>query len=191
MMNGLIDKYLAEVEQRLKALSVSERIDILTEIKSHIYEKQAKQQAGIAEILQELGSPSELARAYVAEGLTDQVKFRLSNLLRIVAFYSTAGLSGVFVVPFLAVLSVGLYFVSIMLPVLGLIKSLAAVVGIEVPYAIMMFGNYQPPAILSFFISLPLALLLYYLAKKLWQVLKRYLAGVSQHYEKVRMSIRV
>lgn len=62
-MEKILNDYLEKVEKYLKPLPVSERVDIVKEIKSEILELQGNGKAA-GEIIERLGNPKELAKAY-------------------------------------------------------------------------------------------------------------------------------
>ena len=65
-MEPILNNYLVKMEKYLKALPAEERIDIVNELKSEMVELSGK---GVSaeEILDRLGNPKVLARAYVAD----------------------------------------------------------------------------------------------------------------------------
>ena len=65
-MEKTLDNYLEKIDKFLKPMAVSERVDIVKEIQSEMLELQ---QNGIspAQIIERLGSPKELAKAYLGE----------------------------------------------------------------------------------------------------------------------------
>ena len=77
--------YLEQVERHLKPLPVSERVDIVQEIKSQILELQ---QAGKTdrEIGERLGDPRALARAYLGDLITEKNTFSWGRVLALCAY---------------------------------------------------------------------------------------------------------
>ena len=65
-MEKSLNEYLEKIEKNLKPLPASERVDIVQEIKSEMLELQAAGKSE-AEILQRLGTPRELAKAYLGD----------------------------------------------------------------------------------------------------------------------------
>lgn len=65
-MEKNLNDYLEKVEKYLKPLPVSERVDIVKEIKSEILELQGGGKTA-EEILERLGNPKELAKAYLGD----------------------------------------------------------------------------------------------------------------------------
>jgi hypothetical protein len=72
MNNDLkIEYYLSQLDRELQAFSVSQRAEIVTEIKSHIHESMNREGAKpIDQILKDLGGPRQVAERYlVAKGM--------------------------------------------------------------------------------------------------------------------------
>lgn len=63
-MNAALEKYLDTVDKCLKPLPTSERVDIVKEIKSSVLEMESENLSE-EQILERLGKPKELARAYL------------------------------------------------------------------------------------------------------------------------------
>ena len=97
-MNEFMEKYLAEVDRRLRRLPVGERLDIVNELRSEMAELSA---AGLApeQIEQRLGSARSLAAGYLGEAIAKSPRFSWRKLGLLAAFYSYAGLGGVIVLP--------------------------------------------------------------------------------------------
>ena len=63
-MNATLEKYLDTVDKCLKPLPTSERVDIVKEIKSSILEMESDNLTA-EQILDRLGKPKDLAKAYL------------------------------------------------------------------------------------------------------------------------------
>lgn len=70
-MNQSLEKYLTAVDRHLKPLPVSERADIVKEIKSTMLEMESEQMSS-KQILDRLGSPKDLAKAYLKDLLVKE-----------------------------------------------------------------------------------------------------------------------
>lgn len=182
-MEQKIEKYLQTVFNYLKPLSLSEKTDIINEIKSHIKEIQIDQQLDIDTILKNMGDPVNLAKSYVGETLAKNTTFNLMQIFRLIAFYSITGFSGMIVIPFLSILSASLYVCAFITPIAAIIKTVGTWLGFNVPFAIINLGFWEVPAALSIPAALPFTLLFYIASKKLWMILKKYLANVSKNYQ--------
>ncbi len=103
-MKAEFEKYLTMVERYLKPLPTSERVDIVKEIKGSILEME-QEDLSEEEILQRLGEPKDLAKAYLGDLLIKESDFSFTRVLTICAFYSVAGFSGMFVIPILGIVA--------------------------------------------------------------------------------------
>lgn len=105
----IIEHYLSKLERELQALPTGDRAEILTEIRSHIFEASEKHpEREIARILDDMGTPEAVAARYLAQ---KGVPYKATTSaprrwLRILA----AGMAGVFVVCVASVLFAIWYF---------------------------------------------------------------------------------
>lgn len=103
MINSEIDKYLTELDHHLGEISVSERADIIIEIKSHLLEaKDQNPGQSINQILTTFGSPSQAAQKFLQERGLGRGKPKSSSSKMGPVFKWTAitilGLAGIFTV---------------------------------------------------------------------------------------------
>ena len=103
-MKAEFEKYLTMVERYLKPLPTSERVDIVKEIKGSILEME-QGDLSEEEILKRLGEPKDLAKAYLGDLMAEESGFSFTRVLTVCAFYSVAGLSGMFVIPVLGIVA--------------------------------------------------------------------------------------
>lgn len=67
-INTQLEQYLTALDRALGQISVSDRSDIITEIKSHVLEAQARDpQSSVKSILAALGEPENVANRYLME----------------------------------------------------------------------------------------------------------------------------
>lgn len=92
-MDAKLEKYLDTVDKHLKPLPVSERVDIVKEVKASMQEMQAE---GLSseQILARLGDAKDLARAYLGDLLAESNGFSWTRVLTVCAFYSLVRFSG-------------------------------------------------------------------------------------------------
>jgi len=65
---AILNSYLSELDKALNQLPVSDRADIIVEIKSHVLEAQAKNpNQSLDEILSSIGEPNAVAKRYLQE----------------------------------------------------------------------------------------------------------------------------
>ena len=101
-MEKALNSYLEKIERHLKPLPISERVDIVKEIQSQIFELQSNGKKP-EEIIERLGNPKELARAYLGDLIAKDTSFTWAKVLAMFAYYSLASLSGLIIIPTLAI----------------------------------------------------------------------------------------
>lgn len=189
-MEKALNDYLEKIEKYLKPLPVSERVDIVKEIKSEILELQGDGKTA-EEIIERLGNPKELAKAYLGDLIAKSNSFRWDKVLAICAYYSLAGLSGLIVLPVLAICAPVFLVCAIATPLLGAVKLLDALLNLGIPYAshigiyIGVYGVESPA--LVFVLSLVMGAVSYLMGRGCWKLLVYYIKGVSK--AKQRLSI--
>lgn len=136
MINGQIkqmEKYLSQIDAYLRYMPVSEKTDILSELKSTFYERKNMGQSEEA-IIAELGSPKELAMSYMGESIVETHGFSLKKFMMIVGFYSVASMMWMAIIPILAVLSISFFLssvLSVLAGIMGLLKGIVHISLIE------------------------------------------------------------
>ena len=128
-----LEKYLYQVDRRLKHMSVTEKTDILSEMKNSFYERQKNGQTE-GEIIAEMESPKSLAMSYLGESITRCDSFSWKHFMMVLGFYSYASLVGAIIIPILAVLAAAFFFssgVSILVGVLGMLKGVVHIPLVE------------------------------------------------------------
>ena len=69
-MDRELEQYFTTIEKYLKNMPVSERIDVIKELKSYIEEMRINNALSTDMILGRLGSPKELVAGYLGEKIT-------------------------------------------------------------------------------------------------------------------------
>ena len=154
-MEKILNQYLEKIETYLKPMAASERIDIVKEIKSEILELQGN---GVSseQIIERLGNPKELAKAYLGESISRSTGFSLRKLSAVIAFYSLAGACGMFVLPITSICGITFMARGILCPIAGIIKFAGHLIGYEIPEITIIIGSYTASA----FTVLPLSILI-------------------------------
>lgn len=177
-MEKQLNSYLEQVEKYLKPLPVSERVDIVQEIKSEMQELQA---AGHTpeQILARLGEPKELARAYLGDLIAQSGGLSASRVLALCAFYSVTGLSGLFVIPVLGICAPAFLLCGVVTPLLGAVKAVDVALGLHIPYVqyIGIAGVQNP--VLVFVLCILAGIALFALGYGCWKLLVGYVKSVS------------
>lgn len=141
-MDKTLNDYLERVEKYLKPMAVSERVDIVKEIKSEMLELQNEGKTP-QEILERLGNAKELARAYLGESIAKGRGFSWRRLSAVIAFYSMAGAVGVCVLPVTSICAAAFLLSGALCPLAGVVKFVGALLGFEMPYIGIQLGSYS------------------------------------------------
>lgn len=175
----ILNDYLEKIEKNLKPLPVSERIDIVKEIKSEILELQGNGKTP-EEIMERMGDPRELAKAYLGDLIAKGSSFSWNRILAICAYYSLASLSGLVVIPVLVICAPVFIVCGIAAPVLGAVKLMDALLNLGIPYAgCIGITGIENPAIV-FVLSVVMGMVLYLMGRGCWKLLVYYIKGVSR-----------
>lgn len=178
-MEKELDHYLSTIDNHLRNMPISERIDIIKELKAYIEELQNKENLTSAEIIQKMGSTKELAAGYLGTAISCGTKINTKKISMLITFYGLTSLSGMFVLPFCSILSVSLYFAAIISPIAGLIKSGGFLLGIDVPFIMFNFGFFELHSLLVFPTSFIIGLIFFFAGKFLWKLMLGYIQSVS------------
>ncbi len=182
-MEKLLNEYLEKMEKYLRPVAVSERVDIIKEIKSEMQELQSN---GIPaeQIIERLGNPKDLAKAYLGNLLSKENKFSWNRFLVICAFCSLVGFSGMIVIPCLAIIAPTFIFFGIICPILAAVKMFNYIFTLGIPYVenigIFLGGIVTFNPIIEFIISLVIGALLYWSGRGAWKLLTLYCKKISK-----------
>ena len=179
-MEKVLDEYLEKMEKYLKPVSASDRVDIIKEIKSEMQELQNNDMS--AE--QIIGNPKDLAKAYLGDLLSKEHRFSWNRVLIICAFYSLVGISGMVVIPCLAVIAPTFILCGILCPILAAVKLVDNLFALGIPYAenigIFLGGIVTFDPIIEFFIALAIGTLLCWSGRGAWRLLLLYCKKISK-----------
>lgn len=177
-MENILNDYLEKVERHLKPLPISERVDIIKEIQSEISELRHSGKSA-QEIIERLGNPKDLAKAYLGDLITKGAGFGWSRFLAVCAYYSLAGLSGVVIIPTLLICSPVFLLCGIVTPVMGGLKWLDNLLHLGLPFArnIGISGVNSP--FLVFILCIPMGAALFLAGIGCWKLLIRYIRGMN------------
>lgn len=178
-MDARLEEYLDKVDKYLMPLPLSERVDIVKEIKSSILEME-NERLTVEEILNRLGKPKELAAAYMGDLLTQKRGFSWNRLLLVCAFYGLTGFSGMFVIPVLGIIAPTFIFCGAVVPIAGMVKYVGSLFGYDVPYVMFQMGNFILSPTWGFLWSVITGAMLLLLGKGSWELLLRYIRAVSR-----------
>ncbi len=187
-MNQELEKYLGIVDRHLRPLPLSERVDIVKEIKSSILEME-QESLTTQQILARLGEPKELAKAYLGDLLAGSSGFSLNRVLAVFAFYSVVGFSGIIVIPTLAIAAPVFLLTGILAPVFGALKFVDFLFQLGIPYLdriqIVLGGLIALNPLGEFSVSLVLGALLFLAGRGCWKLLVFYCKKVGKTKQKL------
>lgn len=187
-MEKLLEDYLAKVEKYLRPLPVSERCDIIQEIKSELLELRQEGKTP-EEIVGRLGDSKELARAYLGSLIAEDRTVGWTRILTVCAFYSLVGFSGMVVIPCLGIMAPVFILCGVACPVLGAVKLVDHLLHLGIPYmdhvGIFLEGGVELSPVMEFAGCLLIGALLYWGGRGCWKLLMRYLRTVSGTKEKL------
>lgn len=178
-MEKCLEAYLEKVEKCLKPLPSSERVDIVKEIKSEMLELQAEGKTA-EEVVARLGKPGELAKAYLSDLITKDTSFSWTRVLALCAYYSVAGLSGLFVIPTLIICAPVFMLCGIAAPLLGAVKLVDTALQLEIPGVqyIGVAGVSNP--VMVFALCAVFGVALFLAGYGCWQLLVLYVKGMGR-----------
>ncbi len=179
-MNQLLNNYLDRIDRYLRPLPAAERADIINEIKSQMGELEASARLSPQEILSRLGSPKELAGAYLGESLLKGGSFSARRFLCAILFHALAGIGGMFILPFTAVLAGAFILAGVIAPSGGLIKAGGFPLGFDVPWVSFQVGSLSPHPLLAAPLCILLGFLLILAGKGCWKLTLKYVRIVSR-----------
>lgn len=181
-MNAIFEKYLDTVDKCLRPLPASERVDIVKEIKGSILEMESDHLTA-EQILERLGKPKDLAKAYLGDLLSKERGFSWNRFLTVCAFYSIVGFSGMVVIPCLAIMAPVFIICGIASPILLAIKMFDYILNLGLPYMENMgvfIGITELNPIAEFAIGLIVGVLLCLIGRGCWKLLVYYCKKVSK-----------
>lgn len=181
-MEKSLNGYLEKIEKSLKPLPISERVDIVKEIKSEILELQGDGKTP-EEIVARLGDPKELAKAYLGDLIAKSGSRGWNRVLAICAYYSLASLSGLIVIPVLAICAPVFIVCGVACPILMAIKMVDFVFELGLPYVEHMgvfTGIVELNPIAEFGCAVVVGVGLYFAGRGCWKLLVRYIQGVGK-----------
>lgn len=184
-MEQTLEKYLEQIEKYLRPMAVSERIDVIREIKSEMQELQS---SGLSaqEILERLGAPKALARAYLGESIVGQRGFRWRRLGALLGFYSLAGAVGLMILPITVIISAGFVVSGVLCLLAGMVKFGGFVPGVEIPWIGVQIGSYTASVFEFLPISIVTGVLLFGAGKLLWDLTLAIVRWLSRSRAKIR-----
>ena len=178
-LDPFLNRYLEKIEKALKPMPASDRIDIVKEIKSEMLELQ-ENNVSPQQITARLGSPKDLAKAYLGEMIAKSSGFSWRRLALVIAFYSLAGISGMFILPITSIGAVSFMICGALCPVAGIVKFVAHLMGHEIEQINISIGAYSASAVAALPLSILLGALSFAVGWLLWKLTILIIKTLSQ-----------
>ena len=176
-MSPTVKAYLDTLYEQLKIMPEQDRLESVREIESHIIDgiRSGKKEA---DILEKLGDPKLLAKAYRSEHIMQMGRTRsIRDVLTMIGFYCTTGLLSVIIVPVLATIAYGFGFSAVLVFVAGIVRSFG------VTWIQMDLGpNYTVPMEWSMVYAIIVGGIIGWIAYISNKYLKKYITFVQKHY---------
>ena len=121
-INTALEKYLSQVDRYLKYMPVSEKTDILSELKSSFYERMKNGQSEES-IIAEMDDPKMLAAEYIGQAIVKTSSFSFKRFMMALGVST----SWIAIIPTLVVLTASFFFscgVSVLAGFIGLLKGI-------------------------------------------------------------------
>ncbi len=186
-MEKILNEYLEKIEKYLKPMAASERVDIVKEIKSGMLELKCDG-ASAEQIIERLGNPKELAEAYLGETIAQSSGFNWRKLSAVIAFYSLAGIGGMFVLLITSIYGITFIASGVLCPVAGIIKLIAHLIGYEIAEIGISMGSFSANAIVFLPISILLGIVLFVIGKLLWKLTMVMIQSMSKGKKEITQS---
>ncbi len=179
-MDKILEKYLADIQKYLGAMPTSEKIDIISELKSQIIEMQSEKAMTSEQIIKHLGSPKILASSYLGENIVKDDRFTLKKLMQIVSYWGLTSFGILVVIPCLAIISIVFVGCGIFVPLAAIFYLITSFFGYKVPFVqFRYFGETLSP-VSSFFISIAMSVVLVAVAIICWKGMMSYIRAVNR-----------
>lgn len=167
--SSALEKYLSQVDKHLKYMPVSEKTDILSELKSSFYERMEQGQTE-NDIIAEMGPAKDFALSYLGKAIVENKNFSFRHFMMALGFYSFASLAWVSLIPALAICSASFFFscgVSVLAGAMGLLKGFLHIPLIDKMQFI--FFIYELTGIPALLVGLLSAVIFFFLGILCWK----------------------
>lgn len=176
-MDKRLNDYLERLDRHLRPLPAAERVDIVQEIKSEMLELEAGGLPPEA-ITERLGDPRALARAYLGEAVGKTRGWR--QVCAVAAFYSLAGLGGLFVLPVTSICGLAFMLAGVICPIAGAVKLLGALLGFHLDFITIQLGAYTAGPLQTLPLAVCMGAVLFAAGWLLWRLTVGIVRGISR-----------
>lgn len=164
-----LEKYLTHVDRYLKYLPISEKTDILSELKSSFYERLISGQSS-EEIIAKMPTAKDLAGNYIDDAFVKTNKLSFKTLCKYILFFSYSSLIWLAIIPTLFTLAIGLFLSGILCFVAGIMGLLKGFINISFLDKIkFIFVYYELKGISALFVGILFAIVFTILGILTWR----------------------
>ncbi len=181
MVDKLLEDYLKDMHKYLGNMPVSEKIDIISELKSQMIDMQEERCLSAEDIVGHFGSAKVLARAYLGESISVDGGFSLKKLLLLLSYWTLSSLGVLVIIPVFGICSVTFIGSGIVTPFMGTIKLVAYTMGYDIPEIGIYMENVVFSPLSTFFLCLLMGGLLILLGVLCWKVMLLYIRYVNKN----------
>ncbi|WP_265456094.1 DUF1700 domain-containing protein [Enterococcus sp. HY326] len=183
-MEEKLKKYIKELELNLRNVDESDRNEILTEIRNHIYEAVNKGES-IEEVLSRMGTPKVLSQAYLLDYKIEKKSFGPTDFIRNFSFYLGVGSLGALVI------SIFGFFVtlSLLLAILLIGTALTNFSGITTIPMFVWGSSSIAPGVFQIVLASLCSLAFVWIAVVCWKEIRKCIKKISQEYRNHKMEI--
>ncbi len=185
-MDKRLEQYLREVDRRLSYMPVSEKTDILGELKSGFTDMLADGKSP-EEILSLMGPAKALAAAYLGEAVERSAGFSWRKLWLTLGFYSLASAAWLVVIPTLASLALGFVFSSVVSAAAGVLGCIKPYVDFPLARELQfVFFTHELVGLPALLAGLVLAVVFWLLGLLFWKLTRGTLRMLGQGRHRLR-----
>ena len=166
-MNDFMEKYLGEVDRRLRRLPVAERVDIVNELKSEI-----------AELVSGGMTPEQIV-ARLGDAIARSPRFSWRRLGLVAALYSYAGLGGIIILPVTSICAAAFLLCGAACPIIGVVNLACELIGVDLPWVMFQVGGWTAGPWLGFVLVCLTGVLLIALGLLCWKATVAFIKSVS------------
>ncbi len=187
-MKSKLELYINSIEKNLKKLPENEKTDIINELNSYITELKTKDNLCDDDIINKLGSPNELSANYINSYLIKNNSFNLRKVLLIISYISMVSVGSVFVIPTGLILSITLFFSSVVSVLAGIAELIASFFNYDIPFIKFEIGILSSNQVALSLLSILFGVILFFLGILAWKGVFLYIKSMSKVRKKYKYS---
>ncbi|PID82725.1 MAG: hypothetical protein CSB15_01820 [Clostridiales bacterium] len=178
-MDNILEKYLKNIYKYLGNMPTSEKIDIISELKSQILDMKNEQNLSSREIVNHFGCPKRFANSYLNETITKDDDLSFNKIMSIISYWSISAIGVIAIIPCAAICAITFIACGVITPIAGLLKLIAYLMGSDIPeIGVFIPGHTVHPSVV-FIMCLVLGAILLVLGILCWKLMIRYIRYIE------------